>query len=478
MFVYSGVPASVKLVDVMRGDPISRFIMSGEGNALRAMMVDTLNEGRIGENMYFQNIDNDQDDKNRVSETNGESHEFGRSSQNTVNAVNQNNQELTVAQKQLQIINAHSEWKARLGNPRVNQKQKQQITNQKQGIHGSRNNGYNMTREYLTDIGRENVDQRRSMNDPHDNGDQRRFKNDPHDSQRMIGHGRPPIREPYQDRDDKSSYEGQKLFNFSTQQQFNHSITSLSGNNDFTEDEYTDDIPLDWNSLSQRDYTSDKKKDLHHSPVISSQPFLNFHRDSEFSNSNAEKFRLKSNNNDDKCVEQSNDLGFIRKGSIVNDHDNDFSLSDYTSSNTNDSGGMGPFFGGLGGFDSSSSRLLNNDVYVNHQNELNMSGSQIFPLNQHENNDKLSSTSIPLDKWTIKAWLPIAFDGFDKTLINTFISKLRDDGGFVTVQDLLDYQSKGELTREALADIAGFKVGHWNRFEKTLAPYKEVKSDL
>jgi hypothetical protein len=47
-----------------------------------------------------------------------------------------------------------------------------------------------------------------------------------------------------------------------------------------------------------------------------------------------------------------------------------------------------------------------------------------------------------------------------------------DDGGFVTLQDLLDAQSKGELTRETLADIAGFKVGHCNRLEKALAAYR------
>jgi hypothetical protein len=36
-------------------------------------------------------------------------------------------------------------------------------------------------------------------------------------------------------------------------------------------------------------------------------------------------------------------------------------------------------------------------------------------------------------------------------------------------QDLLDAQARGELSREALAAIAGFKVGHCNRLEKSLA---------
>ena len=43
-------------------------------------------------------------------------------------------------------------------------------------------------------------------------------------------------------------------------------------------------------------------------------------------------------------------------------------------------------------------------------------------------------TFIPLDKWMIKVWLHIVFSGFDSDIIEGFISKLRDDGGFVTVQ--------------------------------------------
>ena len=41
---------------------------------------------------------------------------------------------------------------------------------------------------------------------------------------------------------------------------------------------------------------------------------------------------------------------------------------------------------------------------------------------------------VPLEKWMIKAWLPIVFSGFDSDIIEGFILKLRDDGGFVTVQ--------------------------------------------
>lgn len=82
-----------------------------------------------------------------------------------------------------------------------------------------------------------------------------------------------------------------------------------------------------------------------------------------------------------------------------------------------------------------------------------------------------SHSSIPLDKWMIKAWLPIVFSGFDYDVIDSFVARLRDDGGFVTVQDLLDAVARDELSRENLADIAGFKVGHCNRLDKALAVY-------
>jgi hypothetical protein len=37
------------------------------------------------------------------------------------------------------------------------------------------------------------------------------------------------------------------------------------------------------------------------------------------------------------------------------------------------------------------------------------------------------------------------------------------------LQDLLDARASNELTREVLADIAGFKLGHYNRLERALA---------
>ena len=83
--------------------------------------------------------------------------------------------------------------------------------------------------------------------------------------------------------------------------------------------------------------------------------------------------------------------------------------------------------------------------------------------------EDISLSYIPPHKWMIKAWLPMAFEGFDRNVIDYFIRKLRDDGGFVTLQDLLDARASNELTREVLADIAGFKLGHYNRLERALA---------
>lgn len=85
-----------------------------------------------------------------------------------------------------------------------------------------------------------------------------------------------------------------------------------------------------------------------------------------------------------------------------------------------------------------------------------------------EEND-ISLSYIPPHKWMIKAWLPMAFEGFDRNVIDYFIRKLRDDGGFVTLQDLLDARASNELTRDVLSEIAGFKLRHYNRLERALA---------
>eukprot|EP00596_Hydrurales_sp_CCMP1899_P009800 CAMPEP_0119035564 /NCGR_PEP_ID=MMETSP1177-20130426/2648_1 /TAXON_ID=2985 /ORGANISM="Ochromonas sp, Strain CCMP1899" /LENGTH=1104 /DNA_ID=CAMNT_0006994003 /DNA_START=168 /DNA_END=3482 /DNA_ORIENTATION=- len=78
---------------------------------------------------------------------------------------------------------------------------------------------------------------------------------------------------------------------------------------------------------------------------------------------------------------------------------------------------------------------------------------------------------IPPDQCFIQNWLPMVFSGYDGDMVDTFIMHLRDDGGFITVQDLIDAQTINGLTRELLANIAGFKAGHFNRLEKALAVY-------
>lgn len=501
--MYSGVPTTVKLVDVMRGDPINRFIMSGEGNALRAMMVNSLHEGRMcEENMHYQNMDRD-------------IKEFGRSFQNDVSAnisnVNHDIQELTMGQKQHQILDAHSEWKARLGNVG---NRNQNSSNQNHGIKkpyldqarsydvqgGYGTHGGNTTRQFNVDICRENKDHRR----PHSN---------PSSPPRMIS-GAPNLDQyqNFEDRDERhyrSSYQSQQSQSnqsphLSPLQQLN--MLSGSNRNRYTEGEcFIEETPLDWSSLSQKEYITEYITDMepdqlrHSMSLASSHSPLQVHRDAEIDDGNTDGFSLKTDSNDDKSsislrgrplLDDSGDSSGLRErfstfsGSICGtDRDNSSNhslltngsnknLSEYVSSNTSDSGRLGSMFSRSGIIDNISPMQLNSNSYVNHQNELNMCDSKGISTIQSDDGDQFSSTSIPFDKWMIKAWLPIAFNGFDYDLIDIFVAKLRDDGGFVTLQDLLDAQSKGELTREMLSEIAGFKVGHCNRFEKALAAYK------
>ena len=120
----------------------------------------------------------------------------------------------------------------------------------------------------------------------------------------------------------------------------------------------------------------------------------------------------------------------------------------------------------------------NNDNYYNNlkENQIeNHDSNDDQKNNKYENQYEIKCENdiiIPPDKWMIKVWLPIAFEGFDTKLIDLFIVKLRDDGGFVTLQDLIDARTTQELTREALAEIAGFKLGHFNRLEKALSVFK------
>jgi hypothetical protein len=45
---------------------------------------------------------------------------------------------------------------------------------------------------------------------------------------------------------------------------------------------------------------------------------------------------------------------------------------------------------------------------------------------------------------------------------------MRDDYGFVSTEDLNNSKLEGQLTFEALKEIEGFKMGHFNRLVKRL----------
>lgn len=67
------------------------------------------------------------------------------------------------------------------------------------------------------------------------------------------------------------------------------------------------------------------------------------------------------------------------------------------------------------------------------------------------------------DQVLLSTWLPQLFEGFPRDQIESFIEKLRDNGGFVTVHDLKTAQVNSQLTLELLQEVAEFKLGHYNR---------------
>ena len=125
-------------------------------------------------------------------------------------------------------------------------------------------------------------------------------------------------------------------------------------------------------------------------------------------------------------------------------------------------------------FSSKMSKMSNRSDNMTTNTTCSVEGNEdVLDFNYETTQLKCDNQShIPANKWMIKAWLPLAFEGFDAELIESFISKLRDDGGFVTVQDLLDARASFELTRESLGDIAGFKLGHCNRLERALSTFQ------
>lgn len=75
------------------------------------------------------------------------------------------------------------------------------------------------------------------------------------------------------------------------------------------------------------------------------------------------------------------------------------------------------------------------------------------------------------DRILLSVWLPQVFEGFPKEQIDSFVNKMRDNGGFVTVKDLRDAQSNSQLTLELLQEVAEFKLGHFNRLKNGLASF-------
>jgi hypothetical protein len=116
-----------------------------------------------------------------------------------------------------------------------------------------------------------------------------------------------------------------------------------------------------------------------------------------------------------------------------------------------------------------------NDNWLNAQTSLSMPLTSLSafvspsPL-KSENIEGDSHTNGNNTKWLeLNHWLPLAFEGFDRDLVKGFVDHMRDDYGFVSTEDLYNSKLEGQLTFEALKEIVGFKIGHFNRLVKRLA---------
>mmetsp|Transcript_32125 Transcript_32125/g.30618 ORF Transcript_32125/g.30618 Transcript_32125/m.30618 type:complete len:787 (-) Transcript_32125:234-2594(-) len=460
-----GVPGSVKLIDVMRGDPINRFLISGEGNALRAMIVNSLLEGHMNvENRHYQNMDHDLEEYGRISHNNNHS--------DNQNSLPPPGPDLTTAQKQHQILNSHSEWKARLGS---SGNQNQNPVNRSQRVsNGARYEGQN-TGQYggQESYGGGYIQGGLSMRQ-RDMDIQGRYNTN---SPPMMNRPPAPSRDQYQGyQENRSQYREEEHDRYPYQSQSNHfqrdshylsplqQFHMLPGSNEEHDNQYfNNEAPLDWNSLSQKEFTAGMQNDLEYLSLIPLNDNVSIRGTSDDGRS------LGSIGERMTLNERLGSAGDVSPSSGNTDRD---STSNYSASlfnptlhsNNSDAGGLGSLFSGPSGFP------LKNETCVNRLGDLN--DGEVGTSATSDDNDQFLSVSIPLDKWMIKTWLPIVFNGFDYSVIDVFIDKLRDNGGFVTLQDLLDAQSKGELTRETLGDIAGLKVGHCNRLEKALAAYR------
>ena len=72
-----------------------------------------------------------------------------------------------------------------------------------------------------------------------------------------------------------------------------------------------------------------------------------------------------------------------------------------------------------------------------------------------------NAVAVAMQQIWLKDWLPVIFEGFSSSLIQSFCEALQDDG-FVSVNDLLIAQRMDQLTFDYLRNI-GFKIGHYNR---------------
>lgn len=87
------------------------------------------------------------------------------------------------------------------------------------------------------------------------------------------------------------------------------------------------------------------------------------------------------------------------------------------------------------------------------------------PITSLDASNSAAAVAIPVPPvvqhvW-LKDWLPVIFEGFSSSLIESFCEALQDDG-FVSVNDLVIAQAMNQLTFDYLRNI-GFKIGHYNR---------------
>lgn len=81
--------------------------------------------------------------------------------------------------------------------------------------------------------------------------------------------------------------------------------------------------------------------------------------------------------------------------------------------------------------------------------------------------------SLPPPAVCLSAWLPLVLYGFEHALIELFVVKLRDEVGFLTLEDLLECVQRGQFTLERFKDPVGLKLGHFNRIEKAMREFRK-----